>query len=228
VLRTFSHRLAAALFLVCALDSGRARAATTHETQSWAAAFVQGRLDPTRDLTPGLWLDLHARRSDTATIGIVRPALGLYLDRSLSVWAGYAFIGTRFDDGQTRAEHRPWQQLQGVFPWAQHTFTIRTRTEQRWVDSGDDVGHRIRQLVRGQFALAPDWAAVLWDEAFFGLGQTDFGQPSGLDQNRVFLGVAFSPANRLRIEPGYLAIWSPRPEANIFVHALSANLFFWW
>ena len=106
---------------------------------------------------------------------------------------GYAWVGT-FVEGPNRIEHRPWEQLQATFRFDDLALALRSRLEQRF--SEGELGWRPRQLVRLQQTLTPDVAAVVWDEIFVGLNATSFGQPSGLDQNRLFVGPAWTPLPR--------------------------------
>jgi hypothetical protein len=205
-----------------------ALAETDHVFQSWTALFVQGRTAPGVDASPGVWLDVHARRTRDSTVSVLRPAFGYYFDRRFSVWAGYAFVPTFLDGAPDRFEHRPWEQLQAMLPWGDAIFMLRTRLEQRWVQQQDGLGWRGRQLVRWQHALGGDFAAVVWDEVFVGLNETGWGQPGGLDQNRAFVGFGWIPRAGVRLEPGYLSVWLPRAARDTLVHALSVNLFVWW
>jgi len=45
---------------------------------------------------------------------------------------------------------------------------------------------------------------VVANETFIGLNDADWGQRSGYDQNRAFLGLAWQTTQKLRIELGYL------------------------
>lgn len=213
------------LGLTCA---SRARADTEQVFQSWTAFFGQGRTKPGADASPGLWLDVHARRMPASTVAILRPGLGHYFDRRFSVWAGYAFVPTFADGAPDRVEHRTWEQLQAAFTWGATAMTLRTRFEQRWVHHADEMGLRARQLVRLQQLLGAEWALVVWDELFLGLHETAWGQAAGLDQNRAFAGAGWIVREGVRLEPGYLLAWIPRDAGNTLVHALSVNLFATW
>lgn len=66
---------------------------------------------------------------------------------------------------------------------------------------------------------------VVWNEIFLGLGETDWGQPGGFDQNRLFVGPAFFLSSWARLEPGYLAVYIDRASGDLLAHAFSVNLF---
>ncbi len=202
-----------------------ARAETKQTFQSWSALFVTGRMGAAKGASPAYWFDLQARRGSETTVLLVRPGLGYMFDSRFSVWAGYLFAPTFIDGGRDRYEQRAWEQFMAVFKPGDATLTFRTRAEQRFVQDADDVGYRFRQLVRWQHALTPRVAAVLWDEVFVAANDTDFGQLSGFDQNRVFLGPAWLPQDGVRLEAGYLSVVQKRRQDTLLVHALSVNAF---
>ncbi len=114
-------------------------------------------------------------------------------------------------------EERFWQQATyplGEFIGGQ--LSGRTRLEQRTRDGSDEVGVRLRQQLRYAYRFEESpFGLVAWNEIFLGLNETPWGQPVGFDQNRLFAGVSFSPANNLRLEAGYL---------NQFVDGSSADI----
>ncbi|MCA9580148.1 MAG: DUF2490 domain-containing protein [Myxococcales bacterium] len=202
-----------------------ASAQTDHTFESWTAALLQMRLDPKAEQSPALWLDLHTRRGEGRSTFLVRPGFGWHLHSAVSLWAGYLWNPTLIDGAANRVEHRPWQQLQISLPGPSVSFLLRSRFEQRWVEGNGTAGFRARQLARAQLRVTDDWAAVLWDEIFVALNDTPWGQSSGLDQNRLFLGAAWMPVHHVRIEPGYLMVWIPRTTGDTIAHALSLNFF---
>ena len=194
------------------------------DNQLWDAAFIQARPGPTGFTG---WLDLHARRRDNSTVAIVRPGIGWTFSPMLAVHAGYAYIPTITDEGGNRREQRTWQQFILSHAMAEGAVKVqlRGRLEQRF-GSGDDIGHRVRAFVRGQWQPNPDVKvqAVGWNEVFFGLNDVDWGPVSGYDQNRLFLGAGVDTAVKgLRVEAGYLNVHL-RGDAPL-VHAAAVNVF---
>ncbi len=102
----------------------------------------------------------------------------------------------------------------------------RTRFEQRFHRSGGDVGFRLRQFVRANWrpsAKVPIGVAF-WDEIFVGLNDTDWGAPSGIDQNRAFLGPFLQMTPWARLEAGYLFVYLDR-ASDLYAHVVAVNLF---
>lgn len=231
-------RLLAALVLLS--SAAAARAETVEDTGMWFAAFGNGPLkDAGGDETPfRWWFDSHYRLfEDAGGFGqsIVRPGLGYALDDTKTLWAGYAWIRTesRVRVGPVGTmqvdEHRLWQQWTYAPSVGDWKFLHRARFEQRWVETGDDVGLRWRQFARAQRVLpgTDGWSLVAWDEVFLNLNDTDWGAESGYDQNRLFLGVALQdfPLPGVRGEVGYLNQHLDRATDRMN-HLVSWNVFF--
>lgn len=177
------------------------------DTQGWTAIAVAGPVKDDSKLL--LWFDGHARfRDDASDLGvtIVRPALGYRAKDDLDLWAGYARIVSRGEDRPDIEEDRFWQQA--TYPITQIAgggLSGRTRLEQRFRDTGDDTGWRLRQFVRwGKRIEGTAFSAVLWDELFINANDADWGQDAGFDQNRAFIGAAWHVSEKVRIEGGYL------------------------
>jgi hypothetical protein len=181
-------------------------AAHADDDQNWAAVTVTG---PVAKGSPVLvWLDLHDRSfasSGDRDITIIRPGIGYRVSPSLDLWVGYAWV-TAARDGADLREERLWQQA--TYPLGDllgGKVTGRTRLEQRMREGDSDVGLRLRQQLRyaHRFDDSP-FGVVAWNEAFFALNDTSWGQVDGFDQNRLFLGLSFEGIQGLRLEGGYL------------------------
>lgn len=106
------------------------------------------------------------------------------------------------------------------------------RVEQRFRTSGgDDVGVRLRVLLRGQVPLVRDrtWHLVLWDELVVPLSDADWGQRAGFDQNRIFLGLAWQAIpTTLRLELGAMHQWIVRDTRDTGNVIAALNAFVGW
>lgn len=206
---------------------GASALAAEAESQLWNGVFVAGHLEPVPP-NLALWFDGHARRSPGGLGGIVRPGVGYQATRAVSVWGGYAWIGTASDDtGSVTHEHRLWQQavLDYRVPVGV-ALQSRTRLEQRFRADDPDVGFRARQFVRVNVQPSQRLTAglALWDEVFLGLGATDWGQPGGLDQNRLFVGPYVQASPWVRLEAGYLQVYLDR-DVDTLAHCVALNVF---
>lgn len=233
--RAASPRLANVLVLLATVAAvslcpspARAEDDAKKEFQAWSA--VVGTMDLTRTTpAPSLWLDVHARRGDAGTVGIVRPGVGATLSKFASVWGGYAWIPVHSDATDARTdEHRIWTQ---IIMQHKNRFRLalqsRTRFEHRFSESGSDVGHRVRQFVRAGWEPSPrvPVGLVVWDELLLGLNNTAWGAPQGFDQNRVFAGVALPIPPWSRVEIGYLHVHVDRVRGDTAIHGVAINLF---
>jgi hypothetical protein len=204
---------------------------TIADSGQWTALFSQGDIENSSQWK--WWFDGHLRLSDDADgfhQSILRPGIGWSLSDNLAVWAGYGWIHTSPLTGDDFDEHRVWQQLTWSRGNEVRTLALRSRLEQRFLETGNDTGWRFRQLVRIQNHLPelPRLSFVTWDEVFLHLNDTDWGAASGFDQNRAFVGVGWKlqTNSRLRTEIGYLNQVIDRPSGTDRVnHILSINFY---
>ncbi len=217
------------------LGAERASAQAIDDAGQWNAVFTQGvftKLGCTNERLKW-WFDGHFRMLEDAdgfNQSIVRPGLGWKLNDRSTLWSGYAWIRTSPITLDDVDEHRVWQQWTWSKEHEKWKFGLRSRFEQRFVETGDDLGLRWRQFFRVTHKLPsmPKLTLVGWDEIFYHLNDTDWGARSGFNQNRVFGGIGFKPKPdcRWRVEVGYLnqvielPVGSDRNH-----HILSVNLF---
>lgn len=195
------------LLTVIATTAALAPAPAHAEPQVWSALLAQGQPSPDGGVVG--WFDAHARRRGDGLLAIVRPGLGYDLGGGLAVHAGYAWIPLAADEGDSKTEHRSWQQLLWNYTVSDALkVQVRPRLEQRF-GAGDDLGHRTRVFLRGQWAPSASlpMQLVVWDELFVQLNDTDWNLRRGFDQNRAFAGVGTDTALRgVRVEAGYLNV----------------------
>ena len=229
-------RIAVFIFLTTYI-SNATYAQTLDDTGLWFAAFGNGEFEATADNTTPLlwWFDAHYRMRDDSNgfnQSIIRPGLGVALNDNQALWVGYAWIRTSPTSGASDVdESRFWQQWTATPSRGDFRFLHRSRFEQGWLETGDDVGLRWRQLHRAQRILTncPQWSLIGWDEVFFNLNNTDWGADAGLDQNRAFIGVGYKrcPHAPVRTEIGYLNQFiNSQGGTDGMNHILSINFFF--
>lgn len=223
----------AALLLLPFWITADASAQTVHDEGLWSAVFANGTLHDSPCGEYKWWFDGHARFLDDAdgfNQSIVRPGIGYAVTDSAAVWAGYGWIRTSPLGGAVDFdEHRLWQQLTWSTDCGPIQFALRPRLEQRFLDTGSDMGWRFRQQVRLWHRLpqSDHLSLVAWDEVFLNLNDTDYGAVSGLDQNRAFVGFGWTsgPDSSVRTEVGYLHQFIEGGAADRNNHILSINFF---
>ena len=223
-------------FLMCALCFlGLAPSqAAAQDTQLWTSLFANGPVkDDGRFL---LWFDGHARFSDDVSqlgVSIIRPGLGYRVNKRLSLWAGYAHVIARPNrdiapDADNVVDNRIWQQATYSLTGGDGPFRLsgRTRLEQRFLNTGDETGYRLRQFFRLTRPFEESrWSATAWNEVFIALNDTDFGARAGYDQNRTFVGMNYKANARVRLEGGYLFNHIRREAApDAFNHNVSVSI----
>lgn len=212
-------------FLLLLMLAAPARA---DDGQVWLQAVVQG---PVRGKLV-TWLEVQSRLTDGASRQgqfFLRPALGVQVNPRVQVLAGYLYAESSAPGGALQREHRPWQQLlvRVAGTPGGPVLMSRTRLEQRLVEGRDGTGWRLRQFMRGQVPVGDDgWSVLAVAEGFVGLNATGWGQPSGLEQVRLFGGVAKPLTRRLTLEAGYLNQRLIRDSGDRVNHAASISLFY--
>lgn len=203
--------------------------ALADDNQLWSSVNVSG--PATQGSRVLLWFDGHARfREDGQELDVTlfRPGVGYRINPKLDVWAGYVRVAAR-RDGPDLIEDRAWQQATYQLAEAAGSrLSGRTRLEQRFRDTGDDTGWRVRQQLRFVRPVAgTPLSLVAHDEIFFSLNDADWGQRSGFDQNRAFLGGAWQATKPVRLEAGYLNqhIKGAGPAPDRTNHILSVGVF---
>ena len=225
----------ALLALVSLMAPSPSRADPQENAGGWIMGMASGdfeRVD-SRLERARWWLDVQGRfrdDSDGFHQSLFRPGLGLDVSELVSVWAGYAWIRTEPRSGRNSDEHRIWQQLLWTPRLGSVSVQSRTRLEQRFVSTGDDTGWRVREFVKlaRPFSFEPRLSLIGYDEVFFDLNDTGFGQDAGFAQNRLFAGLGWrlDGAGRVVAEFGYLNQFiNVRSGRDTMNHLVSLNLF---
>jgi hypothetical protein len=147
----------------------------------------------------------------------------------VTVWQGYAWTPSfqpRFSD-----EHRLWQQVQLRHKLGKRlSLDHRTRLEQQFFRDHDPVTFRLRHRLQGVYALGREkkWSLVASNEAFVNLNNAEPDNPSGFDQNRLFVGVRRKVSKTANLEVGYtwLVVNRSSPSEDTTSHIMTVNLRF--
>ena len=223
-------RLTTALIALALICSSRLSHAVDDEFQAWSALSANGPMN-TGDLL--FWFDVHARFGDDAgrlSTSIVRPGLGWRYSPDLTLWLGYARVTGHQADPNVE-EDRAWQQANYRFgSVANGQLSGRTRLEQRFRDEDSDTGVRVRQFLRWAKPIPnSSLSYVVADELFVNLNDAEWGQSSGFNQNRLFLGVNHKINERYKVEAGYVNNYINQiGRENQLNHILSASLSITW
>jgi hypothetical protein len=126
--------------------------------------------------------------------------LGAKVAKRIELGLGYRKVGAH--NGNTAAnENRFRQQVVGTFG----AFTTRFRIDERVNPRGDEVGFRIRPLVRYNYRLGGRTTALFVShESFFLPNTTRWGQRSGYERMRNIVGLMLPIGPRMVADIGYL------------------------
>lgn len=183
------------------------RAETIHDEQAWVNLTAMGSVSG--DLI--YFAELQPRMGDGVSRLdqlLLRGAVGWKLSPSLSVYQGYAHVVVPLEGRRDANEERSFQQVTWVMgkPLGGE-LSSRTRLEQRWRSDGDDMGWRLREMLRYELPLRPNSQtlnALGYSEVFVALNDTDWGARAGFDQIRTFAGFEVGVKDRTTLEIGYL------------------------
>ncbi len=224
-------RLPASLLLISAAWLAQPAAAeTTHDEQVWVNLTATGPISG--DLV--YFAELQPRIGDGVSRVdqlLLRGAIGWKLSPAVTVYQGYAHVTVPVEGGRDVNEERSFQQLNLALgkPW-QGELSSRTRLEQRWRNDGNDMGWRLREMIRYEKPLKAEGdsvSALVSAEAFFALNDTDWGARSGFDQLRTFVGAELGLTGASTAEIGYLnQVIDQAGGRTRMNHVASVSLFF--
>lgn len=182
-------------------------AAEIRDVQTWWALFATGNFYQGKTKTQfKYWLDGQQRmgeHSHLSTQRLIRPGLGYALSETSSVWLGAAWCYTGIPLTRLpHSERRIWQQFLWMKTYAQLRLSSRTRLEQRFLENRPDTIWRLREMVKmvSPFTHKPQFAFVGSDEVFVHHNKNI----QGFDQNRFFVGIAYTINPTITTEIGYL------------------------
>lgn len=224
------RRFALGLATLFLLFPAMAQARTRQDEQLWVNLTAMGSIKD--DLL--YFAEIQPRVGDGVSRidqAIFRGALGWKLSPTVSLYQGYAHVAVPVEGRTDINEERSFQQVNWMLgkPWGGE-LSSRTRLEQRWRSDGDDMGWRLREMLRYEKPLKPGSDAVnalVYAEGFAALNDTDWGARSGFDQLRSFIGAELGLPGKSTIEVGYLnQLINQRAGNSRINHVASVTLFF--
>ncbi|WP_062733047.1 DUF2490 domain-containing protein [Sphingobium abikonense] len=224
------HRLFPCLTAALMLVSAPASAETRQDEQFWLNLTGMGSIKD--DLV--YFAEIQPRVGDGVSRidqALFRGALGWKFSPSVTLYQGFAHIVAPVESGKDVNEERSFQQLNWTLgkPWAGE-LSSRTRLEQRWRSDGNDMGWRLREMLRYEKPLEPNsdaLNALVYAEGFVALNDTDWGARDGFDQLRSFIGAEVGLPGASTLEVGYLnQIINQRGGNTRVNHVASVTLFF--
>jgi hypothetical protein len=222
----FAGAVAATLLCLPAI----APAQTRHDEQVWVNLTSMGAISG--DLV--YFAELQPRTGDGSSRLdqlLLRGALGVKLDKAVTLYQGYAHIVVPVAGGRDINEERSFQQVSWTIDASPGgELSSRTRFEQRWRSDGGGMGLRLREMLRYETPLKPGTKgpkALVWSEIFVALNDTRWGARSGFDQIRTFIGLEIPVGGASTVEAGYLNQFIDQAGGrNRMNHAAALTLFF--
>ena len=224
------RRLILSLSALASCLGAPAHAETSQDEQFWLNLTSMGSIKD--DLV--YFAEIQPRVGDGISRidqALFRGAMGWKFSPSVTLYQGFAHIVVPVEGGKDVNEERSFQQINWTLgkPWAGE-LSSRTRLEQRWRSDGDDMGWRLREMLRYEKPLNPGsdaLNALVYAEGFVALNDTDWGVRGGFDQLRSFIGAEVGLPGASTLEVGYLnQVINQRGGDTRVNHVASVTLFF--
>ncbi|MBO9624485.1 MAG: DUF2490 domain-containing protein [Sphingomonas sp.] len=181
-------------------------AAAQDDAQLWGTVTATTALGSDTELA----LELITRAGDAAG-GIYEVEFGGMVSHEIAkgvkIGIGYIRVPNYRDGAVSNIEDRPRQQISASFPnIAGGTLSARVRLEERFRNTGSDMGLRMRPNIRWAVPLASGSPTRFFvqHESFITLNSTDWGQRSGYERWRNSLGLSTALMKNVEGEIGYL------------------------
>jgi hypothetical protein len=175
--------------------------ALRHDLQLWTGFYFQGPTDSATNLYVEVQPRFGSNVGRLSTI-LVRSALVYHVNAHSTLWAGHGWTPS-FDHG-FKDEQRLWQQYQYTDNWRGHSWAVRFRLEERFIQALS-LAWRLRVMGRFSHPISgPDFEALVWDELFWNINSVASGPSGGFDRNRVFVGVNWEYHPKMSLELGYM------------------------
>ena len=222
----FAGAVAATLLCLPAIASAQTR----HDEQVWVNLTSMGPLSG--DLV--YFAELQPRTGDGSSRLdqlLLRGAIGVKLDKAVTLYQGYAHVVVPVAGGRDINEERSFQQASWTIKASPAgELSSRTRFEQRWRSVGGGMGLRLREMLRYETPLKPGTKgpnALVYSEVFVALNDTRWGARSGFDQMRNFVGLEIPVGGASTVEAGYLNQLIDQPAGRSRMnHVAALTLFF--
>lgn len=186
------------IFLVLPLFAATPAMAQQVDEQIWLQTNAQIRLDETSRVT----LEGIARFSDRLD-GLFHTEIGGIVSTKVAdnVEIGIGYRRVSAHGNSTAAdEDRLRQQVVATFG----RISTRLRIDERFHPGGDEIGFRIRPLVRYNHPLGKGVALFVGHESFYLPNSTIWGQRKGYERMRNQIGVTLPLAEGLNTDIAYL------------------------
>jgi hypothetical protein len=171
--------------------------------QEAEALWLQVNTHVPLDANTRVTIEQIARFSDRQD-GLYTTEIGALIGQKVSkqIELGFGYRHVAFYNGNTAAdENRFRQQVLGTFG----RFSTRFRIDERLYPDGNEVGIRIRPLVRYNQPLGSKGLAVFVShESFFLANTTKWGQRRGYERMRNWLGLVVPIAPKVSADVAYL------------------------
>ncbi len=154
---------------------------------------------------------------------ILHSVIGYKVSDNFSVWQGHAWNNTYIPG--IRREQRMYQEFIYQKRFSKLRLENRVRLDERFLQNSGSTTFRPRYRLKAYFPLSKSLDLVAFDEIFLNLTSSSDGPQRGIDQNRIFIGLAKDISSNVSVEGGYQLqhVNSPTPSLDKFNHFILFN-----
>lgn len=156
---------------------------------------------------------------------ILHSAIGYKFNKNFSILQGHAWSNAYIP--RIRREQRIYQEFIYEKDFSKFNLENRLRLDERFIQNAGSFSFRPRYRLKASFPFGKnkDWSIVAFDELFVNLTSSESGPQRGIDQNRIFIGLAKNISKNVSVEGGYQLqhINSPAPKIDKFNHFILFN-----
>lgn len=137
---------------------------------------------------------------------LTNAGVGYQFTEQSAIWLGGANenIGRRLNT-PAKHQYRVWEQLLNNHQTNTITLSLRSRFEQRKLETNPQWNFRLRERITATKNLTKSLALVGYDEVFINLNQPDWVEQTVIHQNRLSLGLSQQASSAVTLGAGYLA-----------------------
>ena len=158
---------------------------------------------------------------------LIRPRIDYKLSTRKWIGVGYLWRLSNTPGSPIRLENQIFEDAGYRLDIKRLRFIARLRTEERFIQRAADMSTRLRILSRLEYSMneTRTWGLAFSNELFLNPYSVHNGPISGIDQDRLFIGIRRRVNKRAVVELGYQpVITNPQqPSIDEFGHVLLMN-----
>ncbi|MCW5590067.1 MAG: DUF2490 domain-containing protein [Legionellales bacterium] len=148
---------------------------------------------------------------------VLRPMIGYKIKPNVSIWLGYTSEPSINANNEFFYSHNILEELRSKFFFKY--LTLRLRSEQRFLDTGNNMAQRLRTRLQVTLPLSKNRLEFIGsDELFFNLNHPSWVANRTLSENRAILGIQHRISKITKMRFSYMNLLSLGNTRNTMNH----------